>query len=154
METLDVLELFQQFTAVGRCLTAQEKRNVTKLAVALQRYQRSEFGREIVAHAQEPQIKCTCTTGGAKWFRRDSCIKASMIALTLYRNGKLRHGFLLQRGILRIDTLSGKEILKMLLGPPIGLRKGARAINVFNGAREFLGTLRAAGAKGVCITIY
>ena len=63
--------------------TTGEKRNVTKLAVALQRYQRSEFGREIVAHAQEPQIKCTCTTGGAKWFRRDSCIKASMIALTL-----------------------------------------------------------------------
>ena len=50
--------------------------------------------------------------------------------------------------------MSGKEVLKMLLGPPIGLRKGARAINVFNGAREFIGTLRAAGAKGVCITIY
>jgi hypothetical protein len=60
----------------------------------------------------------------------------------------------LQRGIIRVDSLLGAELAKIIVKEPIGMHRGKKTGHVFTASCEFLGTLRQSGCKGICINAY
>ena len=75
-------------------------------------------------------------------------------SLTVLRNGKFRHEFLLQRGLARISHASGEVSLLGLFEEPIGLRRGKKAWNVFQATCDWMPTLRSLGHTGIYTNLY
>ena len=69
------------------------------------------------------------------------------------RHGKVRHDFLLERGIFRMRRPDGESDIAFLTGPPRGLSKGKSAWNMFSAACEFQGSTRVCGHEGIIINV-
>ena len=66
------------------------------------------------------------------------------IHLKVTRKGRFRHEFLLQQLLFR----------RTVIGDPVGLNRGKKAWNVFQGACDLFGTLRCQGHTGLSGSIY
>jgi hypothetical protein len=154
MEPQEFISMMTRFSKPGLAMTPTEDFQMVRLSAALQQFLRAEFVRLVQYHLDEPISVSYINDGWGRMLTDRVVRKVPESHVRVCRNGKLRHEFLLQRAVLRIDTFTNREVVKILVGEPIGMRLGKKSGNVFTAACEFLGTLRQSGHRGVCINVY
>ena len=137
-------------------LNQDEQVQVLKLSAGLQKLLADVFDDTVLEHHNTPMLTAYISDGWARVVSDTWCrtIDFDGSHVRICRNGKVRHEFLLQRQLLRCDTFDGNELIKLAMCEPIGLKLGARAVNVFTAACEFRGTLRQGGHFGLCWNVY
>ena len=89
------------------------------------------------------------------WSSPVSEVKTELMGSHLVRReGKYRHEFVLERGLIRAEAGDGTAHLGYLLGPPRGLKNGRSAAHFLTSAVEFAGLLRAHGHEGPILNWY
>lgn len=154
MHADDFVALCEHFSTVGNSLSAKDVRDVIRLSATLQKFMQDDLQRFITRHCEEPVMQVYINDGWSRMLngKFTSTVKGSH--LRVCRNGKLRHEFLLQRGIVRVNSLLGEELANIIVKEPIGMHLGKKTGHVFTASCEFLGTLRQSGCKGICINAY
>jgi hypothetical protein len=154
MDPIRFVALLTRFASIGNSLTPLENQHMVRLSATLQKFFLDQYQRLVTQHVDEPILIAYINDGWGRMVSDRIVKKCEASFVHVCRNGRLRHEFLLQRAVIRIDTLDNKEIVKMIVAEPIGMRLGKRAVHVFTAACEFVGTLRQMGHCGVSLNVY
>jgi len=144
--------LVERLSRPGAACTDGDLQVILRLCVAVQAQLRSRTGGILATHRERPLLQCYMSDG---WGARVSGFSTRAADGHLLRQeGRYRHEFLLERGLLRAMQPSGQTELAMLLQAPRSLTAGKGAWHMFAAGCQFQSTLRASQHEGIAMTVY
>lgn len=151
MDVADLRALALEFCDVAKNLSETEVVACHRLSKAVQDHMEHKWDATIVANVDEVIVAIYMSDG---WGADISSRAVSHIGSSVVvRSGRLRHDFLLHRGLLRVARRDGSTIIQQRISEPIGLGRGRKAWNVFSAACDFASMPRSLGARNICVSL-
>ena len=137
---------------VGGQLSATETGQAHRLSQAIQHGMRARWEELVREHPDDVILTVYMSDG---WGADTASHHRVPLGLhTVVRAGKLRHEFLLQRGLIRVYRRDGEVLLAQQVFEPVGLAAGRTALHCFTAICSGAPLSRHLGAKGICISAY
>ena len=153
MELDEFLDTIRRLKQPSLCLSKADKALTFKLAYAFRVFQRRRLRELVDCAPYDPAMLVVMADGWGSFI--SNTVKEAIPGshLTITRNGKLRHEFILQRGLAVFQRESVSERV-MLFEAPIGMGKGRKTGHNYQATCDFLPLLREVGHKGLVLHLY
>jgi len=152
MEPNEFVSMVHSLAGVAQTLSEGQVDDCHRLSDIICNYSQLKWERLIVSNPDAPSLSVYMADG---WSADVASYVTDKVGSTLVRRrGKLRHEFLLQRGLLNILTGDGRMVFAVKFSEPIGMARGRKAWNFFTAGCEFSSLSRHLGSTGIAISIY
>ena len=153
VEPGDCRQLFRKLTTCGT-VTKEELITSGRLAHALLQHLDHSWASAVTANKDNIMVAIYMADGWSSFIRKTNSAKVGQNNVTI--RGKSRYEFLLERAVLHVKQEDfnpvGRKLMKF--GPPVSLKHGKKALNIFTAMSEFSPLLRSFGHTGIAISVY
>lgn len=149
MDAQQVKSQYLEFCRAGKVIQADEDTQVLRLAVALQQHLK-EGALGLVKRAGKQPVLFSYSSDATSLLCQ-SVARESTGELVVVRSGKVLHELLMQRGIVKTTSSTGKGDMALLYHPPVPLTSGKSVWHLFGAGCKFFPLLREVGHPGIVL---
>lgn len=145
-------QLVERLTSLGGVCSNDDLNVALRLATAIMKVLQDRADLIVNSNTERPVMSCFMSDGWSVRLSDFTTVTAG--GQTTRREGRYRHEFLLERGIVRGRRPGAQAEMAMLMAPPRALRCGRSSWHMFVAGCEFRAPLRAQGHTGIAISVY
>ena len=146
------VQLVQELSVVSKCLNPSELADCYRLSHVFQSYGDEKIATMIQTNQHNPVLVSYISDGWSA--DTNSCSTAEIGSYHVFRRGKLRVEFVLQRGLLKVRENDGTIKAAFKIAEPVGMSNGKKAWHFFTAGCEFMDSPRILGALGIIVGVY